>query len=166
MLFNVSVLLREPVGSTRRYTLEPEPPVLNGEVLLTLVPKGILVRCNAEVTIEDRCSRCLAPFGYSERIAFEEIFLQQVDVQTGARLDEQGPTESFAIATNHTIDITEAVRQYTEMAAAMQPLCRPDCPGICPECGTDLTVGSCTCSRSPIDSRWGALAALKFSANG
>lgn len=166
MLFNVSQLLREPVGSTRRHVLEPDPPVHRGEARLLRVPSGILVECSAEVVIEDRCSRCLTPFGYPERISFAETFVQRVDVQTGARLDEPEEPDSFAIDANHTIDITEVVRQYTEMAAAMQPLCRTDCPGICPDCGTDLTLESCACSRSPIDSRWAALAALKFSANG
>ncbi len=169
MLFNVSLLLREPVGSTRRHTLDGDsagPPVQSGAVVLVRVPRGVLVECSADVLIEGHCSRCLATVVYPEHIVFEEIFAQQVDEQTGARLDETRDIETFTIATNHTIDITEAVRQYTEMAAAMQPLCRPDCPGICPDCGTDLTMGSCTCSRSPIDSRWGALAALKFSADG
>jgi uncharacterized protein len=166
MLFNVSLLLREPIGSTRRYHLAAEPPVHRGEVELIHIPNGILVRCTAGVIIEDRCSRCLVPFGYRGELEFEEVFAQQVDVHTGVRLEVEFEPDSFLIAANHTIDITEAVRQYTEMAAAMQPLCRPDCPGICPDCGTDLTIGACSCPRSPIDTRWAALSALKLSANG
>jgi uncharacterized protein len=165
MLFNVSLLLREPVGSTRRYTLDPEPPVHQGSVELVRVPAGVLVRCEADVVIEDNCSRCLAPFGYPAHLSFEEVFAQQVDVVTGQRL---APPEedSFVIGFDHTIDITEAVRQYTEMAAAMQPLCWPDCPGICPECGQDLSIAACSCERRQIDPRWAVLAALKRTANG
>jgi DUF177 domain-containing protein len=163
MLFNVSQLLREPVGAARHYELSPDPPVHRGTVELIRTPDGVLVRCQASVLLEDNCSRCLAPFGYPSNIQFDEVFAQQFDVLTGNRLPEADDPESFRIPANHTIDITEAVRQYSEMAAAMQPLCRADCPGICPECGQDLSVATCRCDRAPIDSRWMALAALKRS---
>ncbi len=164
MLFNVSQLLREPIGSTRSYSLETQPPVHRGSAELIRTPNGVLVRCEADVVIEANCSRCLAPFGYPEHIDFEEIFVQRYDVTTGATLSTaDDDEEAFWISGHHTIDITEAVRQYTEMAAAMQPLCRPDCPGICPECGQDLTIATCRCERQPVDIRWAALAALKRS---
>jgi uncharacterized protein len=166
MIFNVSGLLREPIGATRRYALELERPVHRGSVELVRVPQGVLLRCEADVLIEDRCSRCLVPFAYPAQIQFEEIFVQQVEVLSGVRLPEPEDPDSFLIGLDHTIDITEAVRQYTEMSAAMQPLCREDCPGICPECGQDRSDAACGCDTRPMDSRWAALAALKTTANG
>ncbi|MBE7518228.1 MAG: DUF177 domain-containing protein [Thermoflexaceae bacterium] len=166
MQFNVSQLLREPVGATRRYELDPEPPVHRGTVELMRTPAGVLVRCSVDVVLDAACSRCLAPFGDPRRVSFEEVYHQQVDVVTGARLDTHPDQDSFLIDTNHTIDITEGVRQYSEMAAAMQPLCRPDCPGICPVCGQDLSIVACDCDRTPADARWGALAELMRSRNG
>jgi uncharacterized protein len=159
VLFNVSQLLREHVGSTRRYQLEPEAPVHRGDVELIRMPSGVLVRCHADVVIDAECSRCLAQFGYPASISFEEVFAQQVDVSTGAKLEHD--PDDFVIGLDHSIDISEAVRQYSEMAAAMQPLCRPDCPGICAICGQDLSLGLCGCDRAPVDPRWAALAALK-----
>lgn len=165
MLFNVSQLLRQEVGASRRYALEPEHPVHAGRVELIRTPGGVLVRCHAEVVLEDRCSRCLTPFGYPATIDFEEIYAQQVDLNSGRRMDVDDD-EAFLISLENTIDISEAVRQYSEMAAAMQPLCRPDCPGICPVCGTDLSIASCQCDRTPVDPRWAALVALKQKTNG
>ncbi len=166
MQFNVSQLLRERVGSNRQYELGPEAPLHRGAVALIRTPTGVLVRCEADVILDASCSRCLAPFGYRAQISFEEVFYQQVDVVTGVRVKTEAEPESFLIDTNHTIDITEAVRQYSEMAAAMQPLCRPDCPGICPECGQDLSTATCECDRTPVDARWRALAALRSSRHG
>ena len=166
MLFNVSGLLREHVGGVRRYELEPEDPVRRGTVEMIRTPDGVLVRCEADVMRDDTCARCLSTFSYPLHISFEEIWVQQVDVATGVKLSQPDDPDSFLIALNHSIDITEAVRQYTEVAAAMQPLCRPDCPGICPECGQDLNLADCNCQRGPIDSRWAALADLKRSSNG
>ena len=165
MIFNVSQLIREETGASRRYPLEPEAPVRRGRVELIRTPGGVLVRCHADVLLEAQCSRCLAPFCYPESIDFEEVYVQQTDPVSGRQIPLEDP-DAFLISQSHTIDITEAVRQYTEMAAEMQPLCRPDCPGICPICGKDLSIASCQCDRTPIDPRWAALVALKRSTNG
>jgi len=166
MQFNVSLLLREPVGATRNVVLEAEPPVLGGEAQLTHTPGAVLVHVRADVVLDASCSRCLAPFGYAAGIDFEESFYQQVDVATGTRLPAPEEPDAFLISLTHTIDITEAVRQYSEMAAEMQPLCRPDCPGICPVCGQDLGIATCQCDRTVTDPRWAPLAALKSAQNG
>lgn len=160
MEFNVSGLLRDPVGATRRYDLEREAPIHAGRVVLTRTPDGVLVAADIDVVIDTSCSRCLAPFGYPLRIHFDEIFVQQVDL-LGGRLATPDDPDTFLISTQHTIDITEAVRQYSEAAAAMQPLCREECPGICPVCGQDLSIAVCSCDRTPVDPRWEALAALR-----
>ena len=165
MFFNVSQLLRSEVGASRRYDLDPEPPVLSGRVELIRTPDGVLVRCDAVVALEYICGRCVAEFATLETIGLEEIFVQQTDPATGKRLELDDP-DSFVVSLENTIDISEAVRQYTEMAAEMQPLCRPDCPGICPVCGTDLNIVDCQCDRTPVDPRWEALVALKRRTNG
>jgi uncharacterized protein len=167
MQFNVSMLLRSPVGEERRYDIGGDSPVHKGTAVLIRTPDGVLVRVEADVVLDESCSRCLVPFGYPVHVSFDEVFLQQTDPVTGRRLpleDEHG--DAFLISPDHMIDITEAVRQYSLMAAAMQPLCQPDCAGLCSECGRDLNFGSCTCDREPIDSRWAALAVLKQSKNG
>lgn len=161
MLFNVSKLLQEPVGETRHYEVGPEAPIRGGTAVLTRTPTGVLVQAKLETTLETECSRCLAAFGYPTMLEIEEIYYQQVDVHTGARVETEADTDDFLIDRNHTIDLSEAVRQYEVMAAEMQPLCRPDCPGICPHCGRDLTQSTCTCEGPPADPRWAALEALK-----
>lgn len=167
MQFHVAGLLREPVGSTRHFTLDNDPPVHKGSVELVRTPGAVLVRVHATVIIDADCSRCLAPFGYREEVAFEEEFFQQVDVLTGAHLPmERAEPDAFRIGLDHIIDITEAVRQYSEATTAIAPLCRPDCPGICQHCGKDLGIEACTCEGSPTDNRWLALSALKQSRDG
>ncbi len=36
-------------------------------------------------------------------------------------------------------------------------LCRPDCAGLCPHCGTNLNDGACDCEEDRTDPRWDAL---------
>lgn len=166
MLFNVSGLLRSEVGATRKFILEPEEPVHAGRVELVRVPNGVLVRCHADVILEAQCSRCLVPFCYPAAIDFEEIYQQQIDLVSGHRIERDDEDETFLIALDNTIDIREGVRQYSEMAAEMRPLCKSDCPGFCPVCGSDLNIAPCQCDGTPADPRWAALFALQRSNNG
>jgi uncharacterized protein len=54
------------------------------------------------------------------------------------------------------LDLRPAVREHWLLEAPAYVLCRPDCKGLCPTCGTDLNAGDCDCA--PVtQSRWDAL---------
>jgi len=40
-------------------------------------------------------------------------------------------------------------------------LCRPDCPGLCPVCGRDVSVEPCDCDATLVDERWSVLDQLR-----
>ena len=167
MIFNVSGLEQEAIGATREYQVEsvlesPErdPEAIVGSVELLRTDRGILVRARLRLTEPEACSRCLQPLQETLPIEFEEEFLPSVDLRSGQPAEEPQDEENFLIDEHHMLDLTEAIRQYREASAVMQPLCRPDCLGLCPNCGYDLNTGKCDCSSSPIDNRWSALAGL------
>ena len=160
--FNVAQLLRESVGASRQYTIEVAAPVERGVVELVRLNQQVLVRADVTVTERFECSRCLRPVAKAVHVVFDEVFEQDFDVTTGARReDPDAEPGAFHIGGDHVIDITEAVRQYSEMAAPMQPLCSEDCPGLCPDCGVDRRNGECSCPEGPSDPRWAALGALR-----
>jgi uncharacterized protein len=41
------------------------------------------------------------------------------------------------------------LREQFYLAIPMRPLCREDCKGLCPHCGTNWNTGTCAC-----DVRW------------
>lgn len=56
-----------------------------------------------------------------------------------------------------------------DVVAASLPdriLCRPDCAGLCADCGLPLGEGAHDHGREPTDSRWAALAELRSDAEG
>jgi uncharacterized protein len=165
MLFNVSGLIQEGIGATRRYEVEGaleregrEPEPVQGHVELIRTKAGVLVRAHLTLVEPESCSRCLQPLQETLAIDFEEEFQTTVDVQSGQALEVD--EDAFTIDQNHMLDLTEAVRQYREASAVMQPLCRPDCKGLCPRCGQDLNLGQCDCSPGPVDPRWAELSGL------
>jgi uncharacterized protein len=161
--FHVAKLMQEPIGSTREYTLEHEGSVTRAKVKLTRLRDAVLVAFDGDVSLEQECARCLTLFGTTVPIHFEDLYYQREEEREEPVTDDP---EAFFIDDRHIVDITEAVRQYKELSASLQPLCRDDCPGLCPECGADLTMGSCDCEPESIDPRMAALAALKRPSEG
>jgi uncharacterized protein len=167
MRFDVSGLLRQDVGATESHRIDRQevvlsedgaPETLAGTAVLLRTKDGILVTADLALTGRASCSRCLAEIDLRLDLHLEEEFLPQVNVDTGADLPPPEDAGAFLIGTDQVLDLTEAVRQYRMMALPMQPLCRADCAGLCPDCGQDLNQGPCACPRERADPRWASLA--------
>lgn len=171
MRYNVAQLLKEPTGSSRRYDLREDiegidadlvmKEPLVGQIEMIRTAEGILVRGTLTTAAEVECSRCLEPF--VERIEFDidEEFHPSVDIHTGVALP--WTEEATRIDESHTIDLTEIVRQNIFLALSMRPICRPDCAGLCPQCGKNLNEGPCSCQEEALDP---CLEMLRVSKNG
>ena len=169
MRSHVAQLLKEGIGATRSHEVrEPDFVVaddgarglVEGTVSLLRTNSGILARATLRLRYPDVCSRCLTPLEVPLELHIEEEYQPTVDVFTGAASPRPKDPNTFLIDEHHVLDLTEALRQYRLLAAPMQPLCRPDCAGLCPICGQNLNEAPCACSRDEYDSRWSALAKL------
>lgn len=103
-----------------------------------------------------QCDRCLSDFTGEVNDTFQ-LYLHlgedqwESDEEDVLHLPED--TESF--------DITEALAEHLVLALPMKLLCREDCEGLCPGCGSDLRSEACRCDGPDIDPRWEKLRALK-----
>lgn len=165
MKFNVSQLLKERVGATRAFDVEEEiadlgEPIgsirLSGDVRLTRTNRSIVVNIVLSGLASGECSRCLEEARFPLVIEFAEEYFPAVDVLTGAPLSV--PADGFSTDHNHLLDLTPAAREYALTALPMAPLCRPDCAGICAQCGVDRNREVCNCDRSGLEPRLAALA--------
>ncbi len=159
MKFNLAPLLEEPVGSKMSFDIGEDQQKLaedldvdciQGIVEFTRTNKGIFVNGQLHSQIQLECARCL------------ETFAQSLDFHLEAQFGpppiqpQEGPT--FPIGVNGILDLTEPLREQALLDLPMRPLCRPDCRGLCIECGKDLNEGACDCVEETIDPR---LARLK-----
>lgn len=166
MLYNVATILQEPNGTTRVYTVDEDIDIdgeqrhVVGRARLDRTPRGILVRATFGSVMATQCSRCLRPVTLPLEIAVAEEYVPTLDVTSGAVVETlEGEEEAYRISAHHELDLAEAVRESWVMAVPMAPLCREDCPGLCPSCGKDLDPGH-ACAEAPIDHRWSKLAKL------
>ena len=172
MLFNVSGLVQEGIGAVRQHEVEGvlvsegrEPERVYGDVEFLRTKTGVLVRAHLKLEEHETCSRCAVPLQDTMDIEFEEEFQQTVEA-TGRPVSERPDADAFTIDDRHMLDLTEAVRQYREASAQIAPLCRPDCKGLCAECGADLNVEDCGHHEDAIDVRWAGLASLRTASEG
>ncbi len=62
-------------------------------------------------------------------------------------------SEMFEI-NGHTLDISGAVESLVYSSLPMRNLCKDDCKGLCPKCGTDLNKSECNCDTTRYDPRF------------
>jgi len=165
--FNVATLLQEPVGSMRVGTLTDEPVrvadagyerSISGRVRMIRTGRGVLVQARLQLAAPVACSRCLCDTTTPLTLAIDEEYIPLHDMQTGKRLDAE--VDEFRIDGLHHLDLSEAVRQYEQTALPIQPVCRPDCAGLCPVCGRDRNDGMCHIETENTPAQWSALAGL------
>lgn len=63
------------------------------------------------------------------------------------------------------INIAPEMRDYAVLSIPMKRLCREDCRGLCPKCGTDLNEAECGCEKDNSENRWLPLTDLKSKLN-
>lgn len=157
---NVGFLLKEGVGYSRDFTFD-EPVVqvaddltihnLRGNVTLTRTPQGLYTQGRLTASIDYECSRCL------------EGFDQVVSVRLGELYHfppESAPPDSLTISDDVHLDLTPVVREDFFLSIPMHALCRPNCKGLCPQCGANWNEGPCDCREEAIDPRLAPLASL------
>jgi uncharacterized protein len=131
----------------------PEGADLELDVQLESVLEGVLVSGTAGARTEGECVRCLDSFVGDVEVEFQELYGYPDRVLDGERADGELMVEG------DLIDLDQAVRDAVVLALPQAPLCRDDCPGLCPQCGARLADDPGH-AHSATDPRWAALAGL------
>ena len=158
---NLSSLAHARVGRHESVDLEIDQVIvgdlelsdLRGTLQFTRVAEGILVEGELDAKAKTECTRCLIPF-------FEPISIELEDIISlpGAALTLERPVR---VHDDGWVDLSPLVREYAWLGMPGSPVCKPDCQGICPECGGNRNLGECECEDvERIDPRWQALREL------
>lgn len=125
---------------------------------------GILTRRGPEFAFkariqghyEGQCDRCLDPVrlpydlevscAYVQGPVRHPIELLAEDVDSG-----EEPPRAFE---GGWIDLSECVWEEIVLFVPLKVLCKPDCEGLCPRCGTNLNRSRCDCAGVVSDERF------------
>lgn len=131
----------------------PEGDEISLELRLEAVHEGILVSGIASAEAFGECSRCLDPLDETLSVDVQELFLFEPD-------ENAGDDEEERLVVREAVDIEPVVRDAVVTSLPFQPVCRPDCPGLCAQCGIRLEDAPEDHFHEQLDPRWAALAAF------
>jgi uncharacterized protein len=116
-----------------------------------LFKKGERYRLAGQVRarLEVPCSRCLERFSLPVEPDVDLTYQPRPEQTTDADVELEEEDLTTAFYRDHVIDLAEMIREQFYLALPMRPLCREDCRGLCPHCGTNLNAAACGC-----DVRW------------
>jgi uncharacterized protein len=138
LLLNVGFIIHETIGYSREFpfdfdtiSIPPDTKLsnLSGLVRVTRTAQGLLVQVKMQAYLPAECVRCLTEFFQLLQIDFTDLyaFTQNSVTESGLILPENGK-----------LDLAPIVRDEMLLAFPINPLCRPDCKGLCPICGENL----------------------------
>jgi uncharacterized protein len=154
---NVGFIVHEEIGYRHRFPLEYKNAVLgddltlenlNSMIVIDRTQQGLVVQgeFSGDTTLE--CVRCLKEFRHTLHGEWTELyaFSQKSMSESGLLMPDDGH-----------IDFAPVLREYALLEVPIKALCKPDCKGLCIECGQDLNVKDCGHSQDEDDSPFSIL---------
>ena len=126
------------------------------DLRLEAVMEGVLVTGTASADLEGECVRCLDPIVDELDVRFQELYVY--DDSRDQTSDEED--DGVSMLEDDLLDLEPLLRDAVVLALPFQPLCRDDCPGLCPDCGARLADDPDHAHEDPVDPRWAGLAAV------
>jgi len=153
------VTLRDTVPSPSHIGLDmiaiqPGAP-LELDLRVESVSEGVLVTGTVAGPTVGECARCLTMLHGRVQVGLTELFAYP-DSATEATTED----DEVGHVVGDTIDLEQSIVDAVGLELPFAPVCRPDCPGLCPECGVPLADDPGH-HHDRIDPRWAKLAAMR-----
>jgi len=131
------------------------PAAVNGKVRLS--GNEVFVNGRLDTRAQVECDRCLKPIELPVNADFTLEYISDSEYESSGTAELTEAEMSVSVFDGKGLDVDEIVKEQILLAVPTRMLCREDCKGICPECGTDRNTGECNCVTNDIDPRWAAL---------
>lgn len=125
------------------------------DLRLESVSEGVLVTGTVSAPTAGECARCLTPVTGDVEIDLTELF-----AYPDSATDETTEADEVGRVVDDTVNLEQPIVDAVGLALPFAPLCRPDCAGLCPECGVALGSAEPGHHHEQIDPRWAKLASM------
>ena len=130
----------------------PEGSDVELDLTLTSVSEGVYVSGNIRGTLHGECGRCLDEITESFDVPIAELYAYE-----DSTTEETTDADEVGRMQGDLLDLEPAVRDAVVLTLPTTPVCRPDCPGLCADCGARLADLPADHSHEAADPRWAAL---------
>ena len=133
------------------------------------VAEGILASASIRTEASGECGRCLDAVFYDVDESFQELYEYVEDPRQARKKNKPGkkrPQKSddddldedlVRQMDGELIDLDGPIRDAIILNLPINPLCSPDCPGLCPDCGLKWIELPDDHAHAPADIRWAGL---------
>ncbi len=140
---NVGFLISASVGFSRDFSFDFAKLRLgddltvfdfSGTATFSRTQQGLLLQGAFMLKMTLECVRCLDEYLQTVSFTFTDLYA----------FDRRSLSESnLLVPEDGQIDLASLLREYALLEIPIQPLCRPDCKGLCPVCGENLNHVDC-----------------------
>jgi uncharacterized protein len=126
-----------------------------------LLASEIHLRGHLRTAVEVPCARCLERSRRPVELDFDLFYRS---IQSIAREEDVAikPSElDVGFYQGHGLLLEDVLKEQILLSLPMKSICRPDCAGLCPQCGQNRNLADCGCRPADTDGRWAPLARLK-----
>ncbi len=135
----------------------PEGTDLDLDLRFEAVMEGVLVSGEIRGGAVGECVRCLDAVTADVVVDIQELFAYP---ERAKAAEESGDDEEEVYELDGDLaDVEPALRDSVVTALPFQPVCQPDCPGLCSECGARLADDP-EHTHELVDPRWSALKSM------
>jgi uncharacterized protein len=131
--------------------VEPGAP-LALDLRMEAVVEGVLVSGTVTAPVVGECGRCLDPLTDEITVTVQELFAY-LDSAT----DDSTDADEVRRLSGDQLDLEPMVRDAVVLELPLSPLCRDDCRGLCPTCGSRRDDLPADHTHDTTDPRWAAL---------
>ncbi|MGN0674397.1 MAG: YceD family protein [Oscillospiraceae bacterium] len=96
----------------------------------------VTLKYSAAFTLHACCDRCLIEFDRAYSLDFEHILVRSLSSEN----------DEYIVTELDKLDMDELVLTDCLLQLPSKMLCKEDCLGLCPVCGTDLNQNECDCN--------------------
>jgi uncharacterized protein len=131
--------------------------------VLNIVKRGdnILIRGDLEVIVHLECSRCLANYDMILNNPIDNVLVPHLLMSQQKRSELTEEELNLITYEGPELDIDDIIQEHLVLSLPVKPLCMPECAGLCPQCGVNRNIESCTCKRGEESSPFTVLKKLK-----
>jgi uncharacterized protein len=121
------------------------------------VIQDIRLQANLATSLELPCARCLDPVVQDVARDFELLYRPQGTDAGNEELSITAAEAEVGYYQGKGLQLEDVLREQVLLAVPIKVVCRDNCRGLCPTCGVNRNVESCSCAPPLGDPRWSAL---------
>ena len=123
--------------------------------------KDIRITGDLATTVELDCARCLEPAVQKVSRSFDLLYRPLGSDAGRAELSVTAAEAEIGYYQGEGLLLEDALLEQVLLDLPLKVMCREECKGLCPHCGTNLNNNQCSCEEPLEDPRWSALKELR-----